>query len=214
MNKNAVLRKIYATAIVPVIRAQSEAEAIKITEALYQGGINIFEITMTVPGALDVIKELRKIYCENDGVVVGAGSVLDAISAKAAIQSGAQFVVGPTVNLEMIKLCNQYQIPVIPGAMTPTEVMTAIGCGADVVKIFPAGLFGPQIIKDIKGPMPQVPLMPTGGVNLDNVVDWIKAGSFAVGVGSALVGKSGQDDYQGVTQLAKKYVSQIRTVRN
>jgi len=214
MNKTDILAKIKETGIVPVIRAKSADEALKLTEAIYDGGINIFEITMTVPGAIEVIKELTEKYKENNDVVIGAGSVLDAPTAKTAIQAGAKFVVGPSFDKEMVSLCNRYQVPVIPGAVTPTEVVKAMEAGADVVKIFPATLFGPKIIKAIKGPIPHAPLLPTGGVNLDNVADWIAAGSYAVGAGSAIVGKVEGDDYSKVTEASREFVKRIKEARS
>ncbi len=214
MSKTDILAKIKATGIVPVIRAKSADEALKLTEAIYEGGINIFEITMTVPGAIEVIKELTEKYKDNDDVIIGAGSVLDAPTAKMAIQAGAKFVVGPSFDEEMVKLCNRYQTPVIPGAVTPTEVVKAMEAGADVVKIFPATLFGPKIIKAIKGPIPHAPLLPTGGVDLDNVADWIKAGSYAVGAGSAIVGKVDGDNYSKVTDASRQFVEKIKVARS
>jgi len=214
MNKTDILSKIKETGIVPVIRAKSADEALKLTEAIYDGGINIFEITMTVPGAIEVIKELKEKYKENNDVVIGAGSVLDAPTAKTAIQAGAKFVVGPSFDKEMVSLCNRYQVPVIPGAVTPTEVVKAMEAGADVVKIFPATLFGPKIIKAIKGPIPHAPLLPTGGVNLKNVAEWVAAGSYAVGAGSAIVGKVEGDDYSKVTEASREFVKRIKEARS
>ena len=214
MNKTDILAKIKETGIVPVIRAKSADEALKLTEAIYDGGINIFEITMTVPGAIEVIKELTEKYKENNDVVIGAGSVLDAPTAKTAIQAGAKFVVGPSFDKEMVSLCNRYQVPVIPGAVTPTEVVKAMEAGADVVKIFPATLFGPKIIKAIKGPIPHAPLLPTGGVNLKNVAEWVAAGSYAVGAGSAIVGKVEGDDYSKVTEASREFVKRIKEARS
>ncbi len=213
MEKAKILKEINKTGIVPVIRAKSASQALKLTQAIYDGKVNIFEITMTVPGALEVIKELKKRYQDNEDVLIGAGSVIDPETASAAIRAGAQFVVGPAINVDMIKLCNRYQVPVIPGAMTPTEVLQALEAGADVVKIFPAALFGPKIIKAIKGPLPQAPLLPTGGVNLENVTDWFNAGSFAVGVGSEIVGHVKGEDYSMVTEITREFVKKIKAVR-
>ncbi|MFW6030020.1 MAG: bifunctional 2-keto-4-hydroxyglutarate aldolase/2-keto-3-deoxy-6-phosphogluconate aldolase [Halanaerobiales bacterium] len=213
-SKQHILNAIKEVGIVPVIRAKTADEALKLTEAIYEGGINIFEITMTVPGAIEVIKELTEKYKSNDDVIIGAGSVLDAPTAQTAIQAGAKFVVGPAFDAEMVKLCNRYQIPVVPGAVTPTEVVKAMEAGADVVKIFPATLFGPKIIKAIKGPIPQAPLLPTGGVDLNNVADWIKAGSYAVGAGSAIVGKVEGDDYSKVTEASREFVKKIKKARS
>ncbi len=213
MQKTEILDKIKTTGIVPVIRAENAESAIKITEAVKAGGINVIEITMTVPGAIEVIAQLTDRYRDQDEIVVGAGSVLDAETAINVILAGAQFVVGPALNREMITAVNRYQKPVIPGAMTPTEVVTALEAGADVVKIFPAALFGPKIIKAIKGPIPQAKLLPTGGVNHNNVREWIEAGSFAVGAGSAIVKGAAEGDYSAVEKSASRFVELIAEVR-
>ena len=212
MGKEESLKRIKETGIVAVVRAESAKKAMNIVEAVKSGGLEAIEITMTVPGAVDVIKEVTKNY-SSDEVLVGAGSVLDAETARACILAGAEYIVGPTLDVETIKLCNRYQKPVMPGAMSVTEVMKAMEAGADVVKVFPATLFGPKIIKAIKGPIPQAPLLPTGGVNLDNVADWIKAGSFAVGVGSALVGGAKEGDYDRITKAAEQFITNIKEAR-
>jgi len=168
---------------------------------------------MTVPGALDVIRELARNYNDNE-ILIGAGSVLDEETARACILAGAKYIVGPTFDEGTIRICNRYQIPVMPGAMSVTEVKNAMDAGADVVKIFPATLFGPKIVRAIKGPLPQAPLLPTGGVNLDNVSEWIKAGSFAVGVGSSLTAGAKRGDYKEVTKTAAEFIRIINKTRN
>ena len=212
MNKFENLKRIKETGIVAVVRANNPEEALKIAEAVKAGGLTAIEITMTVPGAVDVIKELADNY-SNDEMLIGAGSVLDAETARACILAGAEYIVGPATDEDMIKLCNRYQKVVMPGAMSVTEVVKAMEAGADVVKVFPATLFGPKIIKAIKGPIPHAPLLPTGGVNINNVADWIKAGSFAVGVGSALSAGAKTDDYEQVTETAKEFIKRIKTAR-
>jgi len=168
---------------------------------------------MTVPGAIEVIKELSRTYI-NGEILIGAGSVLDAETARICLLAGAEYIVSPTLDIETIKLCNRYQKIVIPGAMSVTEVLRAMEAGADVVKIFPAELFGPKIIEAIKGPLPQVPLLPTGGVNLNNVDQWITAGSFAVGVGGALTGGAKKGDYDEVKRTAIEFIKKIKSTRN
>jgi len=210
--KTKMLEQIRDTGIVAVVRAENPKQALKIAEAVKAGGLRSIEITMTVPGAVDVIKELSNNY-NNDEMLIGAGSVLDAETARACILAGAEYIVGPTVNKETIEMANRYQKPVMPGVMSVTEVQKAMEAGADVVKVFPATLFGPKIVKAIKGPLPQAPLMPTGGVNLDNVEDWIKAGSFAVGVGSALVAGAEEGDYDRITKTAKEFIKRISKAR-
>lgn len=212
MSKWDDLRRVEDTGIVAVVRAENAEEAVEISEAVKKGGIEAIEITMTVPGAVDVIKKLAETY-SNGEILIGAGSVLDAETARACILAGAEYIVSPSLDKETIELCNRYQKAVMPGAMSVTEVVKAMQYGADVVKVFPATLFGPKIIKAVKGPLPQAPLLPTGGVSLDNVKDWIKAGSFAVGVGSALTKGAKTGDYDKVTETAKEFIKLIKEAR-
>lgn len=206
------INKLKETGIVAVVRSENAEEAIEIAKAVKKGGIKGIEITMTVPGAVNVISELTKEFKEDD-IIIGAGSVLDAETARACILAGAEYIVSPSFSKEMVRLCNRYQKPVIPGAMTVTEVITSMEAGADLVKIFPASLFGPEIIKAIKGPVPQAPLLPTGGVDLDNVAEWIKAGSAAVGVGSSLTAGAKTGDFDKVTQTAAAFIEKIKEAR-
>jgi 2-dehydro-3-deoxyphosphogluconate aldolase/(4S)-4-hydroxy-2-oxoglutarate aldolase len=212
MSKVEDLKRVEETGIVAVVRAENAEKALKITEAVKKGGIDAIEITMTVPGAVDVIKQLTDEYSK-DEILIGAGSVLDAETARACILAGAEYIVSPSLDEETIKMCNRYQKAVMPGAMSVTEVVKAMKYGADIVKVFPATLFGPKIIKAIKGPLPQAPLMPTGGVSLDNVKDWIKAGSLAVGVGSSLSKGAKTGDYEQVTETAKEFIRLIKEAR-
>jgi len=212
MSKVKDLKRVEKTGIVAVVRAENAEKALKITEAVKKGGIDAIEITMTVPGAVDVIKQLTDEYSRDD-ILIGAGSVLDAETARACILAGAEYIVSPSLDEETIAMCNRYQKAVMPGAMSVTEVVKAMKYGADIVKIFPATLFGPKIIKAIKGPLPQAPLMPTGGVSLDNVKDWIKAGSLAVGVGSSLSKGAKTGDYEQVTETAKEFLRLIKEAR-
>ncbi|TDO86491.1 2-keto-3-deoxy-phosphogluconate aldolase [Halanaerobium saccharolyticum] len=212
MSKIEDLKRVEETGIVAVVRAENAEKALKITEAVKKGGIEAIEITMTVPGAVDVIKQITDEY-SRDEILIGAGSVLDAETARACILAGAEYIVSPSLDEETIAMCNRYQKAVMPGAMSVTEVVKAMKYGADIVKIFPATLFGPKIIKAVKGPLPQAPLMPTGGVSLDNVKDWIKAGSFAVGVGSSLSKGAKTGDYEQVTETAKEFIRLIKEAR-
>ena len=213
MSKVKDLKRVEETGIVAVVRAENAEKALKITEAVKKGGIDAIEITMTVPGAVDVIKQLTDEY-SRDEILIGAGSVLDAETARACILAGAEYIVSPSLDKETIAMCNRYQKAVMPGAMSVTEVVKAMKYGADIVKIFPATLFGPKIIKAVKGPLPQAPLMPTGGVSLDNVKDWIKAGSLAVGVGSSLSKGAKTGDYEQVTETAKEFIRLIKEARS
>jgi len=206
------LRRIEETGIVAVVRAETPEQALKIAGAVKAGGIEAIEITMTVPGAVDVIRELANTY-KNKEILIGAGSVLDAETARACILAGAEYIVSPALDRDTIVLCNSYQKVVMPGAMTVTEVHRAMQYGADVVKVFPASLFGPAVIKAIKGPLPQAPLLPTGGVSLDNVHEWIKAGSFAVGVGGELTAGAKTGDYDQVTRTAAEFIKRIKEAR-
>ncbi|WP_090935945.1 bifunctional 2-keto-4-hydroxyglutarate aldolase/2-keto-3-deoxy-6-phosphogluconate aldolase [Pelosinus propionicus] len=207
-----VLQKLMQSGVVAVIRAQNSEQAIKITEACMKGGIAAIEITFTIPEAAQVIADLRKVYSPEE-MIIGAGTVLDPETARIAILAGAQYIVSPSLNLETVKLCNRYQVPVMPGAMTIAEVIAAMGAGADIVKIFPGDAFGPSFIKAIKGPIPQAPLMPTGGVNLENVGEWIKAGCVAVGIGGNLTAGAKTGDYQSIEEIAKQFIGKVRAAR-
>lgn len=179
-----IINKITESGLVVVVRANNSDEAKKITEACLKGGAAAIEITYTVPDASKVIEELAKAYT-SDEIVIGAGTVLDPETARIAILSGAQYIVSPSLNEDTLKLCNRYQIPCMPGVMSIEGVIKSMELGADIIKVFPGEAFGPKIIRAINGPLPQANLMPTGGVNVDNVYDWIKAGAVAVGVGGS-----------------------------
>ncbi len=207
MKKHDVLKRIESTGIVAVVRAENTEQATYISEACMNGGIDAIEITFTVPGAHKVIEALNDKF--GDALIVGAGTVLDSETARIAILSGAKYIVSPAFDLETAKLCNRYQIPYMPGCMTLTEMITAMEAGADIIKVFPGSAFGPSFIKAIKGPLPQAVLMPTGGVSLDNVDQWIKNGCIAVGAGGALTKGSAED----ITKTAKAFVGKIKEAR-
>lgn len=214
MNRQDVLRRIKEVGVVPVVRASSAEEALQVIEAIKAGGVSILEITMTVPRAVHVIEQVVERYGEE--VVVGAGTVLDPETARACILAGAQFVVSPALNLETIACCRRYGVAVMPGALTPTEVVQAWTAGADFVKVFPAGaLGGASYLKALKAPLPQIELIPTGGVSLKTAADFIKAGASALGVGADLVDtkalREGQKDL--ITERARQYVEIVRTAR-
>ncbi|VBB08963.1 kdpg/khg aldolase [Lucifera butyrica] len=210
--KLQVLQKIMECGLVAVVRAENSEQAVKIADACIAGGVAGIEITFTVPGAVEVIKDLVKTYSSGE-ILIGAGTVLDAETARTAILAGAQYVVSPAFNAELVKLCNRYQVPVMPGCMTIREIVEAMEAGADVIKVFPGETVGPSFIKAVKGPLPQAPLMPTGGVNLDNVGEWIKAGCVAVGAGGNLTGGAKKGDYQSITEIAKQFIAKIRQAR-
>lgn len=207
MRKYEILQRIEEVGVVAVVRAENTEKAKKIALACMEGGINSIEITFTVPGAQKVIEDLTEEF--GDKLLVGAGTVLDSETARIAILAGAKFIVSPAFNLETAKLCNRYQIPYMPGCTTVTEMITAMEAGADVIKVFPGSAFGPSFIKAVKGPLPQAVLMPTGGVSLDNVGEWIKNGCIAVGVGGNLTKGSSED----MINTAKKFVEKVKEAR-
>jgi len=212
--KSKTLQTLLEGGIIPVVRAKSSDEALKVVDAIQEGGITTIEITMTVPGAIDVMKEVNKRLGKD--VLLGAGTVLDAETARSCILAGAKFIVGPCLNLELLKLCKRYSIIAIPGAMTPTEILTAWEAGADVVKVFPvSNLGGPSYIKAIKAPLPQILLNPTGGIDLTNAKDFIKAGAAAISVGSSLVDKKAiaEGKYNIITENAKKFIEEVKKGR-
>ena len=214
MHKNDVIKQIRDIGIVPVVRANSADEAMRAIDAIREGGVSVLEITMTVPGAVNVIAKVAERY--GDEALVGAGTVLDAETARACILNGAQFIVSPALNLETIACCRRYGVTVMPGALTPTEVVEAWTAGADFVKVFPAGsLGGASYIKSLKAPLPQIEMVPTGGVSLKTAADFIKAGASALGVGADLVDLKAIRDGQlsVITERAKQYVEIVREAR-
>jgi 2-dehydro-3-deoxyphosphogluconate aldolase / (4S)-4-hydroxy-2-oxoglutarate aldolase len=209
--KIEVLSKIMASGLVAVIRADHPEQAAHMADACALGGVAALEITFTVPGAAGVIEHLAQ-KCSHD-ILLGAGTVLDPETARIAILAGAQFVVSPALNPETARLCNRYQIPYMPGAATIREVIEAMECGAEIVKVFPGEILGPPFVKAVKGPLPQAHLMPTGGVSLENVGQWINAGCVAIGVGGNLTAGAKAGDYASITKLARQFVEKIKEAR-
>ncbi|NIO69331.1 MAG: bifunctional 4-hydroxy-2-oxoglutarate aldolase/2-dehydro-3-deoxy-phosphogluconate aldolase [Anaerolineae bacterium] len=209
MDKREMMELIQKTGVIAIMRAKSSDQLLAAADAIKAGGVQAIEVTMTTPGALDVIRQATERYGAD--VLFGAGSVLDPESARAAILAGAQFVVCPTLNLKTIEICHRYAIPVVPGAYTPTEILTAWEAGADMVKVFPASVGGPAYFKAIKGPLPQVKLVPVGGVDLDTTADFIRAGADAVGVGGALVSQKLLDagDFAALTERARRLCQEV-----
>lgn len=212
MKRIQVVQRITECGVVAVIRAESKEQAIKIIDAVKKGGIKALEITMTVPGAVEIIKEISEIY-KNEDLIIGAGTVLDPETARACILAGAEFIVSPYFDAETVKLCNRYRIAVMPGIMTVKEAVEALEYGVEVLKVFPGNAYGPSIISSFKGPLPQANFMPTGGVNLDNIKDWVSAGAVAVGTGSDLTKGAKTGDYELVTETAAKFVEALRKAR-
>jgi len=213
MSRELTLQRIANGGIVAVVRSESSAALIKVVQALAEGGVTAAEVTFTVPDAIDVIREIRREV--GDAVVLGAGTVLDSETARAAILAGAEYIVAPTLNLDVIRLCRRYDKAVMPGAFTPTEALTAWEAGADVVKIFPADVGGPGFLRALRGPLPQIRLMPTGGVDLSTAESFFKAGAYCLGVGSALVDPSAiaKGDFARIRDLAAQYAAIVRRVR-
>src|SRR5690242_568166 len=214
MNKTEVVKQIKDIGLIPVVRATSADEAMRAIDAIREGGVSVLEITMTVPGAVGVIEQLTKKY--GSDVLVGAGTVLDAETARACMLSGAQFIVSPALNMETIECCRRYGVAVMPGALTPTEVVQAWTAGADLVKVFPAGaLGGASYLKALKAPLPHIELVPTGGVSLKTAADFIKAGASALGIGADLVDLKALREGQQttITERAREFVKIVREAR-
>lgn len=213
MRKEEIVSKLREIGLVPVLRAESEEQALGIAAAIAEGGVTVLEVTMTVPGAVRVMGRLTK---ERPDLLIGAGTVLDAETARVCMLEGAQFVVSPALNLKTIEMCHRYSIPVLPGALTPTEVVTAWQAGADVIKVFPASaLGGAKYLKSLKAPLPQVEMIPTGGVSLATAKEFLEAGSFALGVGADLVDTKAMAEGkpEKITESAKKYLEIVREFR-
>lgn len=213
MSRETTLKRILDCGIVAVVRAESGALLANVVKALAEGGVTAAEITFTVPDAIDVIRHVRREV--GDAVTLGAGTVLDPETARAALLAGAEYIVAPTVNVDVIRLCRRYDKAVMPGAFTPTEVVTAWEAGADIVKIFPADVGGPGYLKALRGPLPQIRMMPTGGVDLNTAESFLKAGACCLGVGGSLVEPKAvaAGDFHRLRDLAAQYVSIVRAFR-
>lgn len=214
MTKLERMRCIEACGIVAIIRASSADELLEAVAAIHAGGVNVVEVTMTTPGALEIIEDISSAY--GDVVLVGAGSVLDSETARAVILSGAEFIVSPVAKRDVIEVCNRYGKVVIPGAFTPTEILMAWEAGADYVKVFPSSGVGADYIKDVKAPLPQVPLVPTGGINAGNAAEFITAGASALGIGSALVNNQliEAKTFEVLTERAVQLIEVVRGARS
>lgn len=213
MSKEDQLRQVLDCGIVAVVRSQDSQQLVDVVRALADGGVNVVEITMTVPGALDVVKQVRQAL--GDRVLLGAGTILDPETARAAFLAGAEYLVAPTVNLDVIRLCQRYDKLVMPGAFTPTEILSAWEAGADIVKVFPAEVVGPAFFKAVRGPLPQVRMMPTGGVDLTTAANFLKAGACCLGIGSQLVEPAAvaARNFDRIRDLARQYVDIVRQTR-
>jgi 2-dehydro-3-deoxyphosphogluconate aldolase / (4S)-4-hydroxy-2-oxoglutarate aldolase len=207
-----VLSKITDSGLVAIVRSHNSTDAVRIVDACAEGGAKAIEVTFTVPGAVAVIEELAKRSAARQ-VAIGAGTVLDPETARIAILAGAQFVVSPSLNRDTARLCNRYQMPYLPGAGTIGEIVEALECGVDIVKIFPGETLGPAFVKAARAPLPHASLMPTGGVTIDNAAEWIAAGSIALGVGGSLTAGAKAGDFKAVTDLTRRFIAVIREAR-
>ena len=214
-SKEEILSQIKETGLIPIIRVASKDVAFKVAEAFLEGGLNVIEVTFSVPNAVDVVRSLTEKY--GDDVIIGTGTVLDTETARAAILAGSEFIVSPIFSRELIEISRRYARPCFPGAVTPTEILNAYQWGADAVKVFPASSFGgASYIKNVRGPLPQIPLIPTGGVNLDTAEAFIKAGVFALGVGGAITDKKAISEgrYDVITENVKKFQAIVKKARS
>ena len=213
MSRETDLARVLDCGLVAVVRAAEPTHLLNVIKALAEGGVSVAEVTLTVPNALDVIRAARADL--GDRVLLGAGTVLDTETARAAILAGAEFIVSPTVNLDVIKLCRRYGKLVFPGAFTPTEILAAWEAGADVVKVFPADVLGPAFFKAMRGPLPQIRLMPTGGVDLNTAGEFLRAGACCLGVGSQLVDPKAvaREDFEYLRGLAWQYTQAVKMAR-
>jgi Entner-Doudoroff aldolase len=212
MKKTQILTGLENAGIIAVVRGASKEEALQASRAVIAGGITGIELTFTVPQADELIRELVAEY-QDEAVLIGAGTVLDATTARLAIMAGAAFIVSPNFDEATAKICNLYQVPYLPGCMTITEMKTALESGVDIIKLFPGNAFGPKIVAAFKAPMPHLNIMPTGGVGLENMEEWLNAGVTAIGVGGNLLAPAATGDFDQVTAIAKQYVAKYQAIR-
>ncbi len=207
------LQGILDVGVIAIVRVASAEQAVEVCGAVARGGVKAIEVTMTVPGAIDAIKEFKK--TASDDILLGAGTVLDPETARTVILAGADFIVSPNLNVDVIKMAHRYGKVVIPGTFTATEILAAWDAGADIVKVFPAGVVGPQYLKDIKGPLPQIRLTPTGGVNLDNAAEFIRAGAACISVATALVDKKAlaEKKFDVISEKARQFIEAVKVGR-
>lgn len=216
MKKEVVLQRMKEDCLIAVIRAKNKEQGEKLVDSIIKGGINFIEITMTMDegNPVEFIAFLAQKYKDNPKIVIGAGTVLDPETARLVILAGANYVVSPAFNPETIKLCNRYRVPVLPGVMSPTEAIMALEAGCDVIKLFPGNILGPAAISTYKGPLPQGEFMPSGGVDVDNVDKWLKAGAYAVGTGSSLTKGAKTGDFEAVEVKAREFVEAVKKARS
>lgn len=214
MKKVEILSKLEAAGVIAVVRGKNKDEAIKAINSIIAGGIKGIELTFTVPNAEEIIKEIAKKYADQKDVIIGAGTVLDAFTARIAIMAGAEYIVSPSFDRQTAEICNLYQIPYLPGCMTITEIKEALNAGVDIIKLFPGSAFGPSIVKAYQAPLPHVNIMPTGGVSIENLEDWFEVGVVAVGVGGNLLASVEKGDFEEVSRVASKYIDKFYEIKN
>ena len=215
MRKEQVITRMKEDCLVAVVRAKNKEQGEKVIDAVIAGGINFIEITKTMDegNPVEFVQFMSEKYRDNERIVIGAGTVLDPETARAVILAGANYVVSPGLNVDTIKLCNRYRVPMLPGVMSPTEAITALEAGCDIIKVFPGNVVGPGAISSFKGPLPQGDFMPSGGVDVDNVDKWLKAGACAVGTGSSLTKGAKTGDFAAVTAKAREFVEAVAAAR-
>lgn len=213
MAKSEIITEVKKAGVVSVVRGTTKDEAYQTAVACIKGGVKAIELTFTAPQADELIHQLKAEYADDKEVIVGAGTVLDVVTARIAIMAGAKFIVSPAFDKETALLCNEYQVPYMPGCMTITEIQTAMRYGAEIVKIFPGSVLGKEFVNAIKAPLPQASVMPTGGVNLENMQEWFEAGVVAVGTGSNLTGAASKGDFETVTKQAQAYREEILRIK-
>lgn len=211
--KRDIIEQLEKNYLFAVIRGKSLQDAFEIAKASYEGGIKNIEVTFTTPNADKTIEKLSEYFGDTD-MVIGAGTVMDDITARIAILAGAKFIVSPNFSPSVSEICNRYTIPYLPGCGTVTEIANAMATGVEIAKIFPGGILGAGFIKDVHGPIPNIELMPSGGVNLENMDTWVNNGAWAVGIGSALTKDITSDDYTSVTTIAQKFSDKLKEIRN
>jgi 2-dehydro-3-deoxyphosphogluconate aldolase/(4S)-4-hydroxy-2-oxoglutarate aldolase len=214
MKKLKTLTKLQEAGIIAVVRGNTKEEVLGVVDALIEGGIFGIELTFTVPRADEVIKSIAERYADDKRVVLGAGTVLEPITARIAVLAGANYIVSPCFDVEIAKICNLYQIPYLPGCETIREVKLALESGADIVKLFPGSAFGPSYVKALKAPLPQANIMPTGGVSLENMSDWFAAGVVTVGAGGNLTTLGADKDYSKITSTARQWAAKLKEIRS
>lgn len=212
MDKELIVRNIRESGLIAVVRADNADDASRIVEACREGGALAIEITFTVPRALDLIDRLAQRFAGSD-VLIGAGTVMDATTARLALLAGAQYVVSPHLDPKIVETCHRYRAPVVPGAMSVTEIVHALESGADMIKVFPGDVLQPVFLRAVRGPLPQAPLVPSGGVTLENVGDWIEAGAVAVSVGRPLMDGLATGDSRGLAARTRKFLAAISQAR-